>query len=51
MKQSRTSAKRYLSLWLAEQISIDEWLKLLRDNPDIEEVYNEHIVKQNVGDN
>ena len=37
------SPEDYLELWLSEQIPIKDWLKLLDEDPKIEEIYNMHI--------
>tara|TARA_R100000808_G_scaffold24907_2_gene59240 strand:- start:398 stop:538 length:141 start_codon:yes stop_codon:yes gene_type:complete len=42
-------AKKYLDMWLSEQIPLKEWLKLLDENPAIEKAYKDHI--RNINNN
>ena len=44
MKSSK--AKKYLAMWLSEQIPLPDWLKLLDQNPSIEKAYKEHVEKK-----
>ena len=34
--------EEYLEMWLSEQVPLDEWLKILDSNPDVEKLYKKH---------
>ena len=35
--------EEYLEMWLSEQIPLNDWLKILDSNPDVEKLYKKHI--------
>ena len=37
----------YLQMWLSEQIPIDEWQRILKEKPDVNELYQKHLEKRN----
>jgi hypothetical protein len=43
--------REYLELWLSEQIPIKDWLKILDNNPAVEELYSIHVVNKDRGKN
>ena len=47
-KMSSTTAKVYLELWLSEQIPTDEWLRILKERTDVNELYQKHLENRNV---
>ena len=44
---SSTTAKVYLQLWLSEQIPTGEWLRILREMPEVKKLYNMHMESKN----
>jgi hypothetical protein len=44
---SSTTPEQYLSMWLSEQIPIDEWLRILKERKDVSELYTEHMNRRN----
>ena len=44
---NEVTPKQYLEMWLSEQISISKWLQILKEKPDVKEVYNKHLEKKN----
>ena len=41
--KQKMSAQSYLDMWLSEQIPIEDWLKILDTNPQVESLYKKHI--------
>ena len=44
----RTTPKMYLEMWLSEQIPTDEWLRILKERTDVNELYQKHLENRNV---
>ena len=44
---SRGTPEQYLQMWLSEQIPIDEWLRILKERTDVNELYQKHLEKTN----
>ncbi len=44
---SRVAPKMYLEMWLSEQIPINEWLRILKERTDVNELYQKHLEKTN----
>ena len=44
---SNTTAQVYLQLWLSEQIMPKEWYKILKERPDVKELYQKHLEERN----
>ena len=45
---SSTTAQVYLQLWLSEQIPTDEWLRILKERTDVNELYQKHLEMRDV---
>ena len=45
---SRTTPETYLQMWLSEQIPTSEWLRLLKERTDVNELYQKHLENKNV---
>ena len=45
---SRGKPEQYLSMWLSEQIPTKEWLRILKERTDVNELYQKHLEKRNV---
>ena len=43
----RTTPKMYLEMWLSEQIPTSEWMRILEERPDVDELYQKHLEKKN----
>ena len=43
----RTTPKMYLEMWLSEQIPTSEWMRILEERPDVDELYQKHLEKNN----
>ena len=39
---SRIKPETYLQMWLSEQISTNEWLRILKERVDVKLVYNKY---------
>ena len=44
---SRATPEQYLSMWLSEQIPIDEWKRILEERKDVKELYKKHLEIRN----
>ena len=44
---SRVTPKMYLEMWLSEQIMPKEWYEILKERPDVKELYQKHLEKRN----
>jgi len=44
---SRATPEQYLSMWLSEQIPTGEWLRILREVPEVKKLYNMHMESKN----
>ena len=44
---SSTTAKVYLELWLSEQIPTGEWMRILKERADVNEIYEKHLERKN----
>ena len=44
---SRVTPQMYLEMWLSEQIPTREWLRILEERPDVDELYQKHLEKNN----
>tara|TARA_R100001129_G_scaffold118609_1_gene82112 strand:- start:188 stop:343 length:156 start_codon:yes stop_codon:yes gene_type:complete len=40
---SRATAEIYLQMWLSEQIPTGEWLRILKERTDVNELYQKHL--------
>ena len=40
---SDTTAEQYLEMWLSEQIPTNEWLRILKENDDVNKLYQKHL--------
>ena len=40
---SRATAEQYLQMWLSEQIPTSEWMRILKERPDVDELYQKHL--------
>jgi len=49
MGNVRGTPEQYLQMWLSEQISTKQWLSLLKNRPDIKDVYNKHMMEKKDG--
>ena len=47
VKMSRGTPEQYLQMWLSEQIPTDEWLRILKERADVNELYQKHLEKTN----
>ena len=43
----RTTPEMYLEMWLSEQIPTSEWMRILKERPDVDELYQKHLEKKN----
>ena len=43
----RTTPKMYLEMWLSEQIPTSEWMRILEERPDVDELYQKHLENKN----
>ena len=43
---SRVTPKEYLQMWLSEQIPTNEWLRILKEMPDVKKAYNIHMMEK-----
>ena len=34
-------------MWLSEQIPTSEWMRILEERPDVDELYQKHLEKKN----
>ena len=37
----------YLEMWLSEQIPIEDWIQLLKERPDVNDLYKKHLEENN----
>ena len=37
--------EQYLEMWLSEQIPTQDWLEILKDRSDVNELYQKHLEK------
>ena len=42
---SEVTSKQYLEMWLSEQIPTQDWLEILKDRSDVNELYQKHLEK------
>ena len=40
---SRVTPQMYLEMWLSEQIPTNEWLRILDERNDVNELYKKHL--------
>ena len=40
---SRGTPEQYLQMWLSEQIPTNEWLRILDERNDVNELYQKHL--------
>ena len=40
---SRVTPQMYLEMWLSEQIPTNEWLRILDERNDVNELYQKHL--------
>ena len=40
---SRVTPQMYLEMWLSEQIPSLEWMRILEERPDVDELYQKHL--------
>ena len=40
---SRATAEQYLQMWLSEQIPTSEWMRILEERSDVDELYQKHL--------
>ena len=45
--RNNTTPEQYLSMWLSEQIPTDEWLSILKERTDVNNLYQKHLEKYN----
>ena len=38
-----TTPEQYLEMWLSEQIPTNEWLRILDERNDVNELYQKHL--------
>ena len=48
---SRGTPEQYLQMFLSEQIPPSEWLHILRERPDVKELYHKHLGIPDDGNN
>ena len=46
-EKMRVTPKQYLEMWLSEQIPTDEWLRILEERTDVNELYQKHLEMKN----
>ena len=44
---SEATAEQYLEMFLSEQIMPKEWYEILKERPDVKELYQKHLEKYN----
>ena len=44
---SRVTPEMYLQMWLSEQIPTNEWLRILDERNDVNELYQKHLEMNN----
>ncbi len=44
---SRGTPQQFLDMWLSEQIQPYEWLAILKERKDVNELYQKHLEKKN----
>jgi hypothetical protein len=44
---SRATAEQYLQMWLSEQIPTSEWMRILKERADVNEIYEKHLERKN----
>ena len=42
---NKVTPKQYLEMWLSEQIPTQDWLEILKDRSDVNELYQKHLEK------
>ena len=47
-KEKMVTPEQYLEMWLSEQIPTDEWLRILKERTDVNELYQKHLEKRDV---
>ena len=40
---SRVTPQMYLDMWLSEQIPTNEWMRILKENIDVNKLYQKHL--------
>ena len=48
---SRVTPQMYLEMWLSEQIPTNEWLRILDERNDVNELYQKHLEMNNEHNN
>jgi len=43
VKMSRVTPQMYLEMWLSEQIPTNEWLRILDERNDVNNLYQKHL--------
>tara|TARA_R100000458_G_scaffold44837_1_gene42929 strand:+ start:541 stop:741 length:201 start_codon:yes stop_codon:yes gene_type:complete len=43
MSDKNTTPLQYLEMWLSEQIPVDEWLEILKENSEVNSLYQKHM--------
>ena len=43
----RTTPEMYLEMWLSEQIPTSEWMRILKERADVNEIYEKHLERKN----
>ena len=44
---SRATAEQYLQMWLSEHIPTSEWMRILKERADVNEIYEKHLERKN----
>ena len=44
-KHKMVTPQMYLDMWLSEQIPTKEWLRILKERADVNELYQKHLEK------
>ena len=47
-KMSKGTPEQYLEMFLSEQIMPKEWYQILKERPDVNELYQRYLEKRNV---
>ena len=47
-KMKEGTPEQYLEMFLSEQIMPKEWYQILKERPDVNELYQKHLEKRNV---
>jgi len=48
---NRATPEMYLQMWLSEQIPTNEWLRILDERNDVNELYQKHLEMKNEHNN